>query len=158
MFIIFSKITLAPALKPSKAPPALLKWICVNFGQYIPRHIEISNLDLKGLSNDPTVLENYKNDPFVHDKISMQLAKDVFHHADFLIANASKCTFPLCLYHAKDDLLTDCATSLMFMEKVGSTDKTTKVIEHCGHECKFSYSDYQKICYNLVKCIMKLEI
>lgn len=124
----------APAFKPAKAPPAVLKWIAVNLGGWIPRYIDNNQLELSGLSSDPEIISEYNNDPFVHGKISMQLARDILKHADYMVEQADKFVAPLLVYHSPDDKLTDFVATTEFFVKVASTDKFMKAMNGCAHE------------------------
>ena len=105
-------------------------------GGLVPRHLEPNNLELSGLSSDPQVLEVYKSDPFVHDKISMQLGKDILKTSDELMKRASEMEFPICCYHAPGDKMTCFKSAKTFVDLCASRDKTFCRMDGCEHECE----------------------
>ena len=49
-----------------------------------------NNLDLNNISRDRGVIENYKNDPLVHNKISIKLGLDILKNGEWILANSNK--------------------------------------------------------------------
>lgn len=71
-----------------------------------PSLTQPTGLDVKHLSTDATVVERYKKDPLVHNKMSAKLFVDLFNAADWAIENADLLTTPTLMMHGEDDLIT----------------------------------------------------
>lgn len=90
---------------------------------------------MDGISNDPQVIMVYKQDPFVHDKISMQLARDILSHADKMESLKASIKFPIICLHAPEDKLTCFEATETFFHGLGSQDITFKAMNGMAHEC-----------------------
>lgn len=85
------------------------------------------------------MIEVYKQDPFVHDKLSMQLARDILIHADNMIGLRAKITFPIICLHSPEDKLTCYKASETFFNGIGSKDCIFKAMNGMAHECRIKY-------------------
>ncbi len=97
-------------------PPLLLK--SVGFMQNIFPSLTISNkLPLEELSFDHKNIERYKNDPLVHDKISLRLFYQLYRSAAFALDHAGKIKIPLLIGHGEEDGITSFEASRQFASK-----------------------------------------
>lgn len=91
-----------------------------------------TGLDPNGVSRDPAVVAAYNNDPLVHDKGSLGLAKSTFQAMD-RIMELTSFPAPLLIIHGQADSLTVPAASKKFTEQV-SGDVTLLEYEDMYHE------------------------
>ncbi|KAF0204453.1 MAG: hypothetical protein FD170_358 [Bacteroidetes bacterium] len=78
-------------------------------------HMSISNgLDLNGISRDPVMLQAYKNDPLIHDRITMGLGKVMLGVTNWTLENAGSFPLPLLIMHGKADIITYASGSEAF--------------------------------------------
>jgi len=86
------------------------------------------------LSRNKSAVENYINDPLVHDKISAKLASDMFWHSRKALKEASKINCPTLLLVGSEDRITPTEGSHRFFKHVSSSDKEFKVYQGAYHE------------------------
>jgi len=81
----------------------------------IAPNLRVGNgLDPQYLSHDPAVVERYRKDPLVHDRISARLALFIAQAGAAMIACAPSWTLPTLLMYAGDDKLVNPAGSRAF--------------------------------------------
>ncbi|KAL2913973.1 hypothetical protein HK105_206564 [Polyrhizophydium stewartii] len=128
-------IASAPAVASAKPTPAPIVAAAKAFGTNILEKFNDDNkLDLNGISTDPAIIEAYKADPFVHGRISLRAARDIFVYGDRLMAEAPSFVAPIYIAHSPNDLLTSFDKSKAFFERLGSTDKTFREFPGLAHE------------------------
>lgn len=78
-------------------------------------HMSISNgLDLNGISRDPAMVQVYKNDPIIHNRITMGLGKVMLGVTNWTLENAGSFPLPLLIMHGKADIITYASGSEAF--------------------------------------------
>ncbi|KXK13411.1 MAG: putative monoacylglycerol lipase [Chloroflexi bacterium OLB14] len=85
-----------------------------------------SGLDANGISRDENVVQIYKNDPLVHDMVSLGLGKSMLAVTKWTLANAKNFPLPLLLLHGKKDPIAFVSSSIEFAEPLG--EKCTLVL------------------------------
>lgn len=125
-------IVTSPWLKLS-FEPSKSKLILASAMKYImPGLVQPSGLNVSHISHDPKVIEKYKNDPLVHDRISVSLFDGAVNAAKFSLSNAAELKVPTLLFHGSDDQITSPAGSREF---AGKSDKVKlKIWEGGYHE------------------------
>jgi len=94
----------------------------------------VSNkLDVKALSHDPQVVFDYKNDPLVHDRLSIRLGIDLIQSGLWALENADKLSNSMLLMHGGADKITDPEASRQFAAHAGELC-TLKIWEGLYHE------------------------
>jgi alpha-beta hydrolase superfamily lysophospholipase len=83
-------------------------------GSLMPTVAIASGLDPKGISRDPKVVEAYKNDPLVHDKISLGFGRVMIGVTSWTLAHAGEFSRPLLLLHGKADAIAFPSSSTEF--------------------------------------------
>jgi alpha-beta hydrolase superfamily lysophospholipase len=68
-----------------------------------PGMVSPSGLVIDHISHDREVVEKYRNDPLIHDKISVSLFHAAMSAAAFTLKNASTLKIPLLIMHGADD-------------------------------------------------------
>ena len=110
-------IVTSPWLRLSFEPPKS-KIVMASIMKYIiPGLIQPSGLNVKHISHDLMVVEKYKNDPLVHDKISVSLFDAAMGAAKYSLMHASELNIPTLLLHGSEDLITSALGSKEFAGK-----------------------------------------
>ncbi len=122
----------APALD-SELREQKLKFFMANLlGGLAPGVSIPTGLDPKAVSRDPAVVAAYENDPLVHDKGSLGLAKSTFQAMDAMMDQTSF-PVPLLIIHGQADTLTVPSASKTFTDNV-TGDVTLLEYEGMFHE------------------------
>ncbi|ORU91106.1 MAG: alpha/beta hydrolase [Cycloclasticus sp. symbiont of Poecilosclerida sp. N] len=123
----------APMFKPAFEPP---RWK-VTLGRYIQSiwpTLSLSNeIDMNALCRDKVLLENHKDDPLNHDRISAKFGTQLLEEGERLLKEASHVNFPLLIMHGDADGLTCHKASTLFSARAGD-QCTLKIWEGFYHE------------------------
>jgi alpha-beta hydrolase superfamily lysophospholipase len=115
-------IVTSPWLKLSFEPPKSKVILASIMKNIMPGLVQPSGLNISYISHDPAVIERYKNDPLVHDRISVSLFDGAMKAAKNSLENAAQLKVPLLLLHGSDDQITSPEGSREFSQKSGKTD------------------------------------
>jgi alpha-beta hydrolase superfamily lysophospholipase len=83
----------------------------------IPGLIQPSGLNINHISHDKIVVERYKTDPLVHDKVSVRLFDGALRAAKYSLTHASDLKIPVLILHGSDDMITSPEGSREFAGK-----------------------------------------
>ncbi|ORU90686.1 MAG: alpha/beta hydrolase [Cycloclasticus sp. symbiont of Poecilosclerida sp. M] len=123
----------APMFRPAFEPP---KWK-VALGRKLQSlwpTLSLSNeVDINTLSRDQAVLDEHKEDPLNHGKITAKLGTQLLETGERLLQEASLIDFPLLMMHGDADKLTCHKASTLFSEYAGEKC-TLKIWEDFYHE------------------------
>ncbi len=72
-------------------------------GSLMPAGSMASGLEQEALARDQAVIEAYRNDPLVHDKVSFGFGKQSLLAIDYIFSNAERINLPLLLMHGTAD-------------------------------------------------------
>ncbi len=86
------------------------------------------------LSRDKAVVEAYRSDPLVHDRITARCFVEFTKAQAETLAGAGNLTLPLYLIGGENDQLTSTKAIEEFYTAAGSIDKTLKIYEGLYHE------------------------
>ncbi len=78
-----------------------------------------NGLSSDGLSHDEGAKAAYRDDPLVHERISLNMAYGAFRAGESSLANAATLNVPLLLMHGSDDPICDAAGSRAFAKAAG---------------------------------------
>lgn len=107
-------ISNSPGLHNALQKKPLLIMAARVLGSLFP-HMSISNgLDLNGISRDPAMVQAYKNDPMIHNRITMGLGKVMLGVTNRTLENAAHFPLPLLIMHGKADIITYASGSEAF--------------------------------------------
>jgi len=117
---IAGMVTTGPAIRVPKAnqPSAALMTFAKIMDKIYPSLQQPNGLDEKGVCADPAVVEKYKADPLVHDKISIRTALGLLSKGEYLDNYSGKMPIPTLLMHGEKDTLTDPDGSIEFAKRV----------------------------------------
>jgi acylglycerol lipase len=106
------------SFEPSKSRIAL-----ASIMRYIlPGLVQPSGLVTDHISHDREVVEKYKADPLVHDKISVSLFHSAMNAASYSLEHAGELKIPLLLMHGGDDKICSPEGSRIFASKTPLTE------------------------------------
>lgn len=83
-------------------------------GAIIPKVSLSSGLDVNAISHDKSVIEKYKNDPLVHDKISLGFGKIMLETTQWTLKHSAEFPLPLLMLHGKADAIAFPSGSIEF--------------------------------------------
>lgn len=122
----------SPALDPGLNP--LQKILLTVLPRLAPNLTVTNGLDAGFLSHDPAVIEDYRNDPLVHARISGRLARFIADAGPASVAAASAWTVPTLLLYAGADRLVSPAGSRAFAAAAPAGIVTTRCFDAMYHE------------------------
>lgn len=134
----------APPLQLRLPIPAIKVWAGKLLSGIIPALALNNEIDPDMLSTDAKTVEDYKNDPLVHPKISARMFTEMLAATE-RVNSASIESFPESLFiQGEDDPIVDPAGIRSFQKKVGN--KVSKMITYPGflHE-SLNESDRRKV-------------
>lgn len=128
-----ASIISSPMLRLAFDPPAW-KMIAGKFMRNIyPAFQEPTGLDANAISRDKAAVEKYKNDPLVHNKITVNFSLPFFEAGEYAIEHAKEIKAPALVIHGTEDALTDHKGSEEFVNN--ASDKISlKLYEGGYHE------------------------
>ena len=110
-------ICTSPWLRLPNPPSALLVFAARVLNSVFPAFTQSNGLNPEDLSHDSDVVEAYRNDPLVHNRISARLAVHLTDAAARLDRYSGTFPVPLILMHGKQDRITDSEGSKNFAAK-----------------------------------------
>ncbi len=116
-------------LDRQKAKVALARVI----GSVFPKVSIPNGLELEGLARDEAVVQAYRKDPLVHDRVSLRMGKGMIEAIEYIFRQASKINIPLLLMHGSADRITYSSGSEKLASLV-SGDCTLKLYDGLYHE------------------------
>ncbi|CAG8764122.1 6877_t:CDS:2, partial [Dentiscutata erythropus] len=94
-------------------------------GWFLPNVTTNAGVNAKYISHDPVEVEKYKEDPLVHNIVSISSFVDMVSGGKLIINKEyTDITFPIYIAHGSADLITDPNASKSVIEKIKSEDKT----------------------------------
>lgn len=104
-------------------PSALLMFFARIMYKISPGIISKSNLDINALSHNKEVVRLYKEDPLVHNKISLELLFSTMKYGSKPLEEINKLNIPMLLMHGSGDKITSFKASKKLYEKDTKTNK-----------------------------------
>jgi alpha-beta hydrolase superfamily lysophospholipase len=126
-------ISTSPAIRVAHPLPATQLALAKVMNRLQPAMQMPNGLALDNLARDPEVIRAYKNDPLVHDRISVRLALEMLQAGEWALAHAAGFPLPLLLVHGSADELTSAAATQEFAGRV-RRDCTLKIWDGFFHE------------------------
>jgi acylglycerol lipase len=122
-----------PLLRPGFEPPAWKISMGKILRNLLPTMLMANEIDCSALSRDPEIVQAYKNDPLVHDRLSARLGIDMLEEGLWLLKNVREARQPLLLMHGSDDRICSPQATMEFARNAGSLC-TLKIWEGFYHE------------------------
>ena len=102
-------------------------------------------LDAKGVSRDPAVVDAYVNDPLVYTgKTTARLGAELLKTMQRVTEQATQISLPIMIVQGSDDKLVDSSGAQLFYDLVGSGDKTIKIYNGFYHEV-FNEPEHEQV-------------
>ena len=127
--VILSAPWLGLAFDPPKSDIILGKMML----RIYPKFTQASKLETAALSRDSAVVQQYEQDPLVHDQIGPALGLGCMENGAWAIEHAGEWALPLLHYHGTADRITSWEASKSFAGKVQG-DVTWKAFDGYYHE------------------------
>ncbi|MGC1391724.1 MAG: lysophospholipase [Bacteroidales bacterium] len=115
-------IVTSPFLRLAFEPPKIKLILVSVMKNLIPGLIQPSGLNVNYISHDKAVVERYKSDPLVHDKISVRLFAGALAAANYSFTHASELKIPVLILHGSEDMLTSPEGSREFAGKTNMAE------------------------------------
>lgn len=132
------KIKGTVASAPSIAKPRDTSKFSVGLAKFLgiilPKMTINNTIDPHTLSRNGEAVKNYIDDPLVHDRISLALARSLFVNIEKVNEEAGKITKPLLILNGTEDVLSPIEGARNFMKKLKIEDKTLREFEGAYHE------------------------
>jgi acylglycerol lipase len=103
-------------------------------GSILPRVSLPTGLDAGGLSRNPEVVRDYLDDPLVHDRATLRMAKETLAAIPYIFENAAEFRYPMLLMHGTEDRLAYTRGSQEFAALATQADINLKLWEGAYHE------------------------
>lgn len=116
-------ILTGPAIKPGFEPPAWKISLAKFLDRFLPALALGNELDIEGISSDPDVIKAYKNDPLVHDRISVRWFNEWLRAVDQILATTRYFKLPILIIHGANDKLTSPVAASLLAQSIGSHAK-----------------------------------
>jgi alpha-beta hydrolase superfamily lysophospholipase len=123
----------SPLFKTAVPPPAWKIYLMKAVYGLLPILTLPTGLDTAMLSRDETVVNDYRNDPLVHGKVSARLGLDMIRNGLWNMRHATDMPCPVLIMHGKEDRITSYRASRKFAFSVGEK-ATLKIWQGCFHE------------------------
>ncbi len=82
--------------------------------RYVPTLTLPSGLDVDGISSDPSEVERYQADKWVHEMVSTRLGASIVDGSEEILKGAHRLSVPTLLYHGTEDPICDIEGSRQF--------------------------------------------
>jgi alpha-beta hydrolase superfamily lysophospholipase len=127
-------VVTSPGLAPGQ-PVAQSKLLVARLVARVLPSFALSNgLDQANLCHDEAVIDRYRTDELVHDRVSARLGLDILTRGDWIIAQASAFPLPLLLMQGSADHIVSPKATQAFAEAAPKDKLTYKVWEGMYHE------------------------
>ncbi len=125
-------IVTSPWLRLSFEPSRAKLKLASVMKSILPGLIQPSGLNVEHISHQKDVIDKYKSDPLVHDRISVSLFNNAMNAAKNSLDNAAGLKIPTLLIHGSDDMICSPEGSREFASK--SSMVTLRIWEGGYHE------------------------
>lgn len=111
-------IVTGPQIRLSFEPPAIKIWVGKFMRSIVPSLALPTGLPVDALSRDKAVVEAYKADPLVHDKLSAAEGIGILEAGAWLDKYSGTAPVPMLLQHGSDDQITSAAGTRDMAERL----------------------------------------
>jgi acylglycerol lipase len=101
-----------------------------------PSAVFSTAIDPADLSHDPLAVRCYREDPLVHDRVSVRLAVQMLAAGRWALEHAERLALPTLLMHGTGDRITSASASQRFAQRAGSLC-TLKLWPELYHELQW---------------------
>ena len=126
-------IVTGPCLRTASEPPAWKVALGRIMYRLWPRMSMRNEIEPEVVSRDRDVVEAYKDDPLVHDRLTVRVGIDLLESGLWILEQAGEASVPVLLMHGGADRLTSVKASREFVGRAGEWC-TLKIWEGLYHE------------------------
>ncbi len=112
-------IITSPLLLPAFPPPRWKRMLAAVLNHVYPNAVFSTAIDPADLSHDPQAVQCYREDPLVHDRVSVRLGVQMLAAGRWALEHADRLALPTLLMHGTGDRITSAAASLSFAQRAG---------------------------------------
>jgi len=127
-------IASSPALAINKHVSSTNLFLARFFNTLSPQTSAYNKIDPLEISRNKKAVEDYKNDPLVHHRISAALTHSLFETMKQVHSDAKKIKVPVLLLAGTDDVLAPIDGARKIMNEISVSDKTLKEFPGAYHE------------------------
>lgn len=122
------------ALHAAEPPSGFEMFMARLFSRFLPK-MGMLQLDATQISRDPQVVQDYLEDPLVHNgKATARLIVELFQNMERVERDRGEITLPILVMHGEADAMTTSEGSEVFVRAVSSEDKSLKIYKGLYHE------------------------
>lgn len=143
----------SPWLKLSFNPSFLKVFLGNIFKHIFPKAVVKTNLPINGLTSKKDIINNYINDPLVHQKIGLKIYFQIKSAGTKALKQVYKINIPMLIIHGINDPITSHVASINF-SKNSSKKVTLKLYNHPYHELH-NTNDSDKIFDDIIKWLLE---
>ena len=125
-------IASSPAIRPAFKSSSIQLTIAKILYPILPSLTINNRLNLYNISRDKAIIQKYKDDPLVHNQVSVKLGLDILKHGEWVLENSNRLHIPGLIIHGDKDEMTDHDASQTFSNN--STNCTFKSFKGGYHE------------------------
>ncbi|SDK72356.1 alpha/beta hydrolase [Microbulbifer yueqingensis] len=129
-----SLVLSAPGFRGAVEPGTIERGLIKALAVAVPRLGLSNRLDPVHLSRDAAVVEDYRQDDLVHDRVTPRWFAAFMRERDFLFRHLKQITVPCLLLLPRADRMVDSATTLAWFDRIGSEDRQVQVFPDAFHE------------------------
>ena len=137
----------SPGLAPGMPTPRVQFLFANVMARVAPGFAIPNGLDLNNLSHDAAIIQAYKADPLVHDRVSARLGLDLITCGQWIQAHAAEFPLPLLLFRGSADHLVSGEAIQTFSQAVPAGKLTYKVWDGLYHETHNEIEKDQVLAY-----------
>ena len=126
-------VATSPLLRIAYRVPSLKLLLAKITNHIWPSYCQSSGLEVGALSREVKIVQDYQEDPLVHDRISARMFLSVYQAGQWALMEASEFLLPLLLMHGGGDRITSVKASREFADKV-KENGTLKIWDGLYHE------------------------
>jgi alpha-beta hydrolase superfamily lysophospholipase len=113
-------IITSPLLLPACPPPRWKRMLAAALNHLYPSAVFSTAIDPADLSHDPQAVRCYREDPLVHDRVSVRLGVQMLAAGRWALEHAEQLALPTLLMHGTGDRITSASASQRFAQRAGS--------------------------------------
>jgi len=144
----------SPGLIPAIKVPKWKEFLGNKVSKILPSLSLANNIEADCLSHDLVEVQNYKNDPLVHNKVSARWFTEFTKASQECLARAKEIKIPFFIFHGKNDKIVDFKGSKQFYEQVSSLDKEIYLFDNLYHET-MNETEKERVFEKVVKFVLE---
>ncbi|MCP4137563.1 MAG: alpha/beta hydrolase [bacterium] len=141
----------APFLIFASGVPLWKKTVATFLSAVAPRFSLVTGIDPAGISQDKSVVDEFIQDPLVHDRVTVRFYTELIKTCKDCMKNSPRINKPLMVFHGKEDPMAHYRGSEFLYNTVISEDKKLYLFESLLHETMNEVEPERKKVLNTVR-------